>query len=495
MTPSIDFEPLHITGAGHAFGFDIFPFDIHPFGTPFSIRDTVDIPLDSADFELAGVQDQVEDATTIDATGNPLQLVEITPQSTLVSEKDLLLSGKARGYVNGLTYMIVNGHGLQPLTVHFNQGTFTVTIPCFYLTNSGILALTLVTPALAGTPEKISNTVDLLVQAPTLIPNNVVDVQAQQDKQIEKLPTIGNGPLNLRVQTTRFHADPSLCPPPAFIGGSAQLQWNNVPLPTQIQSVALDSTNGTDTEYILTAQVPEGLLTDGGNQTLSLVNPGPEAKSAQIATVTVAFPVPTLREFSIVNALDGGPKRRLVNLLGSLFTPSSAVTWDGKPLKTRYVSSRQLLAEITTDDLEQPGKHAIVVGNPSPVGGLSGALYQNVPTPIPLTVTASHNLYRDKTRLDCIKDMIVLTNAGTEALNQIEVLKASVRLDGDKDAGDLKKITVSPSILPYTGPGDRHAVTVSFQAVPRLSGRSATMHLVCKANGVTFTLDEAFTIP
>lgn len=91
------------------------------------------------------------------------------------------------------------------------------------------------------------------------------------------------------------------------------------------------------------------------------------------ATLTVTNPSPFLTSLSPVSATAGGPTFTLT-VNGTNFIAGSTVHWNGTPRTTTFVSSTQLLADITALDITTVGVASVTVVNPAPGGGTSNAL-------------------------------------------------------------------------------------------------------------------------
>jgi hypothetical protein len=64
---------------------------------------------------------------------------------------------------------------------------------------------------------------------------------------------------------------------------------------------------------------------------------------------------------------------------GSNLISTSTVQWNGKSQTTNFVSSTQLTAQISSDDISVAGTDAVTVSNPAPGGGTSNAVSFNIP--------------------------------------------------------------------------------------------------------------------
>ena len=92
-------------------------------------------------------------------------------------------------------------------------------------------------------------------------------------------------------------------------------------------------------------------------------------------SITVNAPVPTIGSITPTSASAGAPGFTLT-VNGTNFVTSSTVHWNdplspGTNRTTTFVSTTQLTATISTEDLATPGKVGVYVESPAPVGGLS----------------------------------------------------------------------------------------------------------------------------
>ena len=100
-------------------------------------------------------------------------------------------------------------------------------------------------------------------------------------------------------------------------------------------------------------------------------------------------PVPTLSGVT-PNSATAGSAALTITASGSGFIPASVIEWNGAALGTTYVSSTSLTAQIPASDLGSMGAATLAVQNPTPGGGMSGALTFTItppPNPTP-TVTS-----------------------------------------------------------------------------------------------------------
>ncbi len=122
---------------------------------------------------------------------------------------------------------------------------------------------------------------------------------------------------------------------------------------------------------------------------LFLNNGYTRAATSPAVTVTfVAPPVPVVSSLSPSSAIAGGGGLS-ITVLGSGFTSSSVVNWNGSPRPTTFLTSTQLRAAIADADVAALGTAQVSVTTPPPGGGTSGALtFSMVPAPT-LTVSTT----------------------------------------------------------------------------------------------------------
>lgn len=99
-------------------------------------------------------------------------------------------------------------------------------------------------------------------------------------------------------------------------------------------------------------------------------------------------PVPSISTVSPASAAAGGPSFTLT-VNGSGFISTSSVEWNGSSRSTSFVSSTQLTAAITANDIATQGTASITVVNPSPGGGTSNAVSFTIGNPVPVLSSLS----------------------------------------------------------------------------------------------------------
>ena len=164
-----------------------------------------------------------------------------------------------------------------------------------------------------------------------------------------------------------------------FAAGSV-VQWNNSPRPTTFIS---------RTE--LTATISAADIAVPGTVNIAVSNPPPGgglSNSLPFLIVSPApNPVPKVTSLNPSLALAGGSGFTLT-VTGTNFIPGSVVRWNGLNRPTIFVSSTQIQASISADDIADPGIMNINVFNKSPGGGSSNSLpfRIKIPTSVELSV-------------------------------------------------------------------------------------------------------------
>jgi uncharacterized protein (TIGR03437 family) len=192
-----------------------------------------------------------------------------------------------------------------------------------------------------------------------LVGNGLAPVPVLSSLSPNNVPT-GSGAVTLTVQGSNFIAN-------------SVVQWNGSARPTTFVS----STQ-------LTAAIPATDLVSGGSFPLTILNPSPGGGPSNAVAITVANRMPAVSSLSPTSALVGASGFQLT-VSGSSFVVGSVVRWNGNDRNTSFVSSTQLRADISAQDISFASTSQVTVFNPAPGGGLSGSLTFTalVPNPLP----------------------------------------------------------------------------------------------------------------
>jgi len=132
----------------------------------------------------------------------------------------------------------------------------------------------------------------------------------------------------------------------------------------------------------LSVQLSSGDLAQPGTQAVSVVNSAEGGWQSNAINLSVFATTPTLTSLSPPGAMTGSsPITLTVN--GPSFIDSSAIQVNGVTRSTTFVSSTQLTATLTANDLATAGSLSITVTNAASGGGTSAPLAFAVTNPLP----------------------------------------------------------------------------------------------------------------
>jgi hypothetical protein len=94
-------------------------------------------------------------------------------------------------------------------------------------------------------------------------------------------------------------------------------------------------------------------------------------------------PVPSISSLSPTQQAAGSTSQTLT-IAGSGFISGSTVTYNNVAHSASYMSASQLAISLTTSDMAATGTYPVVVTNPTPGGGASGAMNFSVVTGTPV---------------------------------------------------------------------------------------------------------------
>jgi hypothetical protein len=166
----------------------------------------------------------------------------------------------------------------------------------------------------------------------------------------------------------------SLTPSSAVTGGSGFVLGVTG---TDFASGAIVTWDGSDrpTTFVsgtrVNAQIADADLALGRTLPVAVRNPGGLTSNAM--TFTVTNPAPALTSIS-PTGMSGGATGATMTLHGTGFVPNTAVQWNGFDRTTTYVSSTELQAALTAQDLSYGGEFTVTVHNPAPGGGNSSGV-------------------------------------------------------------------------------------------------------------------------
>ena len=132
----------------------------------------------------------------------------------------------------------------------------------------------------------------------------------------------------------------------------------------------------------LKAVVTSSDLTTAGSIPVTVaVSAGSTAASTPVDFTVQPLAALSLGSVSPATVHAGGPEFYLT-VLGQGFTTSSVVQWNGSARTTTYVSTNELLGQISASDIASPETVSVTVQNPAAEGGTSAALPVTVAPPL-----------------------------------------------------------------------------------------------------------------
>jgi hypothetical protein len=106
------------------------------------------------------------------------------------------------------------------------------------------------------------------------------------------------------------------------------------------------------------------------------------------AVLAQTNPVPLIYQPLLPTTAQPGSSKFTLTVNGTGFGSGALVTWNGKTRVTSYISSSQIQAQITADDVAKAGTASINVLNPKPGGGISNTIFFPIQTPAPVAAVA-----------------------------------------------------------------------------------------------------------
>lgn len=128
---------------------------------------------------------------------------------------------------------------------------------------------------------------------------------------------------------------------------------------------------------ILLAFVPSEELKCPGYAHVMVSNPQPGGGVSNSLTFRIFNSVPQIESITPV-IVDLAAPADVIRVKGKNFLPDSVITLDGKNLKTRFISSIVLEANLDIADIKEPAKYPVTVTNPSPIRFTSNTVFLNL---------------------------------------------------------------------------------------------------------------------
>jgi hypothetical protein len=122
----------------------------------------------------------------------------------------------------------------------------------------------------------------------------------------------------------------------------------------------------------LRATLTSSVLQASGVVKVTVSNPGPGGGTSDGVDLAVQAPLPVLTGLTPDSAITGVAFS--LSVLGSGFTTTSVVRWNGTDHATTFVNSGRLTVAVTAADVQAAGSVALTVVNAAPGGGTSASL-------------------------------------------------------------------------------------------------------------------------
>ena len=216
-------------------------------------------------------------------------------------------------FATGAT-VLWNQTALQTTVVGPNQ--LSATVPASLIASHGTAAITVKSGGATSLPV-----------------NFIIDAPLQIDSLNPTMMLAGSSEFEIAVSGVGFDT-------------SAVIRWNGSPLTTTVIS-ARDAT----------AVVPASLVAATGTATITVLSNGVTSNSMTLKIVS-GDPVIDTLEPNIAAAGDAGFQ---LTIMGSGFTSSAVVQWNGAALQTKFVNEQQLIASVSASSIAKTGTASVTV--------------------------------------------------------------------------------------------------------------------------------------
>jgi IPT/TIG domain len=205
-----------------------------------------------------------------------------------------------------------------------------------------------------------------------------------------------------------------------------------------------------DSATSLSATLPASNLSTGAIGKLTVVNPSPGGGTSSTVDFTVNNPAPNIATVTPTSVTAGtGPT--VLDVTGTGFVSTSAISWNGAVLTTNFVSGTEVKASVPAVDLAGSAANAVTAVNPAPGGGSSAAVTFTVNSPAPVISSISPRLVPPG-----VAATITITGTGFEA-NSVVLWNGAAR-PTTVVSTTILQVMLSAADLQAQGPG---ALTVS----------------------------------
>ncbi len=207
-----------------------------------------------------------------------------------------------------------------------------------------------------------------------------------------------NDPVNGTSALQNFTVTPvvlvlSSISPSSVIAGGSSFTLTVTGSGFSQQSTVLWNGNSQPTTFVsatqLTAQISAAEIVAPGSASVTVTDPAASAPS-NAETFTITPPVLALNSVSPTSVTVGGPAFMLT-VLGTAFTGTSTVEWNGTALATTLVSSTELIAQVPASDISATATASVIVSDPNSPPGTTGAQTVTIAQPSKDAVSFQNN--------------------------------------------------------------------------------------------------------
>jgi hypothetical protein len=253
-----------------------------------------------------------------------------------------------------------------------------------------------------------------------------------------------------------------------FVAASTA-QWNGTPIPTTFGSATS-----------LTVTLTASNLANGTVAKVTVANPSPGGGTSAPVDFSVNNPVPAITKINPASVL-AGSSSPLLDVSGSGFVPSTAITWNGAALTTTFVSPTEVKATVPAADLAGSSASMIAAQNPAPGGGTSPVATFDVNSPVAAITSISPRVVPPGTAATITitgtgfeANSVVLWNGAARPTTVISATALQVALSAaDLQIQGIGSLTVS-NPGPAASTSSASPLTVTTQPIPVIQSVSIT---------------------
>lgn len=309
------------------------PADLQPGTYDGTVR--VEGCLDQACTQPAGNSPQtVQVHYTV--TKSTFAVVGLSPSSDYAGAQSFTLR------VNGSTFTpqsTILWNGTQLDSTYVNSSQLTAQVPATDIATAGNIMVSVSDPTNGTT-----NTQTFTIKGSSLTLKSLSPASV----------TVGSSGFSLTVTGTGFTPQSAVF-------------WNGNPQPTTFVSATQ-----------ITTTIPASDIAVTGSDSISVNDPTYGTSSSQ--TFTVAPTPLALKSLSPVTVAAGGSSFMLT-VLGTAFTGTSVIEWNGAALPTTMVSSTELIAHVPASNISTTGSALVTVSDPNSPPGTTGAQTVTIAAP------------------------------------------------------------------------------------------------------------------